>query len=842
MLFVAEKIEGDARMVEIDSVPGLVASNAIRATYSQNFTSTVEVIGAESPNERDAIRRHVTDLDQLGDALIQEYRKTIYIDPKKDTGILDHVIAAHAKYQRDRDRYFDLVTTNRHAESDQFLAQQLTPAYRQLADACAALIAYNNGTGIKFSGRMTASAAAMRWTVLAVIVAALIAAVITGFIFTKQIRAARELHEIETKFSLAFEISPNSMLISRRRDARIIAANEAFRRYYRVTNEDLRGKTAMDVGVWANDQERDDALKEYVRDGRLRNYVRRRKAADGTENTFLISAEPLHLDGEECLLAVGIDITDRIRTEEALARNAAELRTIFETADIGIALVDTDGHPIRCNPALENFLGYTNDELRQMSFAEFTHPEEAERDIQLFRRLLNDELKSYDIEKRYLRKDGVTVWGHLTVSATRDAAGKVMFVVAMVEDYSERKRAEAALRQSEGARAWLQEQLIIAQKLEALGQLAGGVAHDFNNMLAAIMLYLDMLKIEPGLSSQMAEALDELTKTARRAAGLTRQLLLFSRREPAQRVDVDLDVVTGNLLKMLERLIGAHFKLVHVHTDAPVWINADPGMIEQVIMNLVVNARDAMARGGRIELRTEPVSVDDQTARQFRDGKPGNFVRLIVSDTGCGMSPATLTHIFEPFFTTKEAGKGTGLGLATVFGIVQQHGGWIDVQSQEGKGSAFSIYLPAQLNPVAARPADLSRRAQVNGRETILLAEDNEQLRVITARILRQAGYRVIEAFDGKAAKQVLDDDGAAIDLLISDVIMPGVMGDELAHHLQRKGRTRVVLMSAYNTTVDPAALAAAGGAYLSKPFNTDRLLETVRATLDRASVPVVLS
>jgi len=385
----------------------------------------------------------------------------------------------------------------------------------------------------------------------------------------------------------------------------------------------------------------------------------------------------------------------------------------------------------------------------------------------------------------------------------------------------------------------LEAQLRHAQKLESVGQLAAGVAHDFNNILTVIQGYSDCLLVRVNGDETMRSALKQICDASKRAASLTRQLLVFSRKQVIQPKVLDLNTVLQNLSNMLPRLLGEDVVLQTNYAPNLPRIEADTGMLEQVVMNLAVNARDAMPKGGTLSLRTTAVDIGQDYASRHPDSRAGTFACLTVTDTGCGMDAKTLERIFEPFFTTKEAGKGTGLGLATVFGIVQQHGGWIDVQSHEGEGSSFAIYLPAQTNPVVARGNDWLPRPQTNGRETILLAEDNEQLRLVTARILRQAGYKVLEAFDGKAAKQVIEQN-SNIDLFISDVVMPGMMGDEIANQLLRQGRTRVILMSAYNTSVDPAALAAVGGAYLSKPFNTDRLLEIVRTTLDqKAPEPV---
>ena len=471
---------------------------------------------------------------------------------------------------------------------------------------------------------------------------------------------------------------------------------------------------------------------------------------------------------------------------------------------MGIALVMPDGRPIRCNSALERMLGYSSEEIAAMSFAQFTHPDDVERERQQFQEVMEKDLNFYQGEMRYRRKDGATVWGSLTVSIVRGEDGKMAYGVRMLEDVSEQKSAELALRESEAARQHLQDQLIVAQKLEAVGQLAGGVAHDFNNILAAIMLHLDLLKSESAISPGRLDSIDELIMASRRAAGLTRQLLLFSRREPAQRRVVDLNVIVSNLLKMLDRLVGEHLTLVHEATPQALWLLADPGMLEQVVMNLVVNARDAMPGGGRIVLRAEAIAIDAVHAARQRGGRAGPFIRLAVIDKGGGMSADTQARIFEPFFTTKEAGKGTGLGLSTVFGIVQQHAGWIEVESAEGMGSSFAIYLPAHTGPVVDQIPERAAVPVAKGYETILIAEDNEGLRLAAVKILRRSGYDVLEAADGRSARAILDARPGEVDLLLTDVVMPGgLMGHELAAGLRTAGSPKVILMSGYTTNVD---------------------------------------
>ncbi|MFB3901904.1 MAG: ATP-binding protein [Acidobacteriota bacterium] len=390
----------------------------------------------------------------------------------------------------------------------------------------------------------------------------------------------------------------------------------------------------------------------------------------------------------------------------------------------------------------------------------------------------------------------------------------------------------AELRQAEDERQRLQAQLVQAQKMEAVGQLASGVAHDFNNILAAILMYLGLLQAEPDINSEMRSVLGDLETQANRAAGLTRQLLMFSRRQVMQTQVFDLNSLLGNLLKMLRRLIGEDIGLEFKGEAAALWVEADPGMLEQVVMNLVVNARDAMPHGGRLTLATRSVVLDESYSKQNPEGRGGRFVCLSVADTGVGMDEATVKHIFEPFFTTKEPGRGTGLGLATVYGILRQHGGWVEAESTVGKGSTFRVFLPE--HPQAAKlEADEANEPCTGGRETILVVEDEPSVRSVIARALHRCGYHVMEAANGQMALGMWRQRQGRIDLLLTDMVMPeGMTGLELAEQLCRENRNlKVMLMSGYNPEL--VRHAHRGVAYLSKPFTAKVLARAIRDHLD---------
>lgn len=394
-------------------------------------------------------------------------------------------------------------------------------------------------------------------------------------------------------------------------------------------------------------------------------------------------------------------------------------------------------------------------------------------------------------------------------------------------------------KMAEETRAQLEAQLRHAQKMEAVGQLAGGVAHDFNNILAALLLNLNLLQQETGCSPELQSGLAEMESLAQRATALTRQLLLFGRRQVMQKRVLDLNSLLGNLLKMLSRLVGEHISLDFQGGQKALWIQADPSMMEQVITNLVVNARDALSQGGRISLRAQAVSIEAGHVEVHPQARLGEFVSLSVCDTGSGMDELTLKRIFEPFFTTKEVGKGTGLGLSTVYSIVDQHAGWIEVESARGQGSTFHVYLPACETPAPDEENIPSRATMLRGTETILVVEDESAVRQITVRTLKHHGYHVLEAANGQEALLHWKKRGESVNLLLTDMVMPGSLsGFELVEQLRKtQPGLRAILMSGYSPEMMMRDFTAPGdAAFLQKPFATADLLGKVRELLDGRS------
>jgi len=429
--------------------------------------------------------------------------------------------------------------------------------------------------------------------------------------------------------------------------------------------------------------------------------------------------------------------------------------------------------------------------------------------------------RAYSLEHRVVRPDGAVRWVHETAQVECDAAGQPVRMVGVVQDITERRHLEERLRQ--------------AQKMEAVGQLAGGVAHDFNNILTAMLLQLSVLQEDPRLGADAHDVLREVVKGARRAADLTRQLLLFSRRSAMQVKLVNLNDLLADLQRMLPRLLGEHITFETVLEPALPSVNADPGMMQQVVVNLCVNARDAMPKGGRLLVRTATAAVDAAHARARAGARVGRFASLSVIDTGCGMTAETLGHLCEPFFTTKGVGQGTGLGLATVHGIVQQHEGWMEVESAVGQGTTFRVYLPAAVAPAAAEQKAAPARSVPSGHETILLVEDDRAVRKVIAVLFRRWGYRVLEAGDGQEALRVWQEHGDSIDLLFTDAVMPGgLTGLDLVGRLRasRPG-LKAILSSGYSSQLTQPDLEAAHGVtFVPKPCSPEDLAAAVRQCL----------
>ncbi len=664
--------------------------------------------------------------------------------------------------------------------------------------------------------------------------------------------------------------------------------------------------------------------------------------------------------GEVRLEGYVFEVTQRKAVEEALRTGEAQFRAVFEEAPIGMALVDMDGYLVRTNRAFQQLIGCTEAELDGTIFSQVSHPDDLATDWELFGDLVAGDITHYQVLKRYVRQDGGTVWGMLSVALIRGPDGAPRFAIEMVENVTERREAEEALRmrdhefrsllehgrdvisivepdgdlrftspavervlgygrtelagtylgelvhpdevpvmlemferaiaaqgrpklaelrvrhrdgswriletvatsliddpavrgivvnsrdvterrEAEEALRRSEQQLLQVQKMEAVGRLAGGVAHDFNNLLTAIRGNAELLLADIPPDSPSREDVEEIRRAADRAAALTRQLLAFSRRQVLQPRLLDLNQSVAEMQRMLRRLLGEDVELATRLDPDLRRVRADPAQVEQVILNLVVNGRDAMPEGGVVMVCTSNMELGEELRRKYAYVVPGQYVLLEVGDTGMGMDAATLEMAFEPFFTTKPTGKGTGLGLSMVYGIVKQSGGYVWIDSEPGRGTRVRVYLPVARGDLEEEEAVAVLPVRPRGRGTVLLVEDEETVRRIAERVLSRGGYDVLTAAEGAEAMALSRQHSGVIQVLVTDLVMPRMNGSDLARRLmaERPG-IRVLFISGYDR--DAARTAGPlepGTDFIEKPFSPEALLERVGRLLEQSIYPV---
>jgi PAS domain S-box-containing protein len=520
-------------------------------------------------------------------------------------------------------------------------------------------------------------------------------------------------------------------------------------------------------------------------------------------------------------LEITRDVTRLRNTLEALRAERDFIGAVLDTVDALVAVFDADGRIVRWNRACEQATGYPLGEVEGRFFWEvLVAPEEKAEVAEAFRARAAAAETTKD-ESTWIAKSGLKrriAWSSTVVVAS-DVTTRHTIITGL--DVTERKR--------------LEEQIAQSQKMEAMGRLAGGVSHDFNNLLTVIVGYGDLLLARMSPDDPNRELLEEMRNAGQRGAQLTRQLLTFSRKHSTEPVALDLNASLGGMEKLLRRVIGDDVELAFAKGENLGRIKADAGQIEQVLMNLVVNARDAMPQGGKITVETMNVELDGEYARTHLEVRPGPHVQLSVSDTGTGMDAQTLSRVFEPFFTTKGEGKGTGLGLATVHGIVKQSGGHIALYSELGHGTTFKLFFPSLAQGEESSSLPPPPAPTQAGNETVLLVEDSEPVRLLARRILESAGYRVLEASGGEVAERIAREHPGEIHLLLTDSVMPVMGGSEVARRISaRRPDVKIVYMSGYSdrATADKG-LMEAGSPFLQKPFSREALLRRVRETID---------
>jgi len=646
-------------------------------------------------------------------------------------------------------------------------------------------------------------------------------------------RATAERHR------LLFAASPVPMLLVDASTLHVLDTNDACVHAYGYSREELLSRTLYDLVT----EEQHDVLQSSLerRNERAETIVvadRQHRTKSGERRHVQVTRHRLNLNGRDAILEVIIDVTEGRRLEEERARYVERLRMLeLSVSRLNDVVLITKATPLAApgpeivyaNGAFERMTGYTPEEALgkspRMLQGRDTDPAALARMRAAIERAepVREEIINYT-------KAGVPYWVEIDIAPVRDDQGVLTHFIAVERDRTEQHRTREALRLSE-------ERLRQAQKMEAVGNLAGGIAHDFNNLLSIILSYSSLRSDELPPGDPLRKDLEEIYRAGLRASDMTRQLLAFSRKQMLQPTAVDVSAAVLVLENMLRRLIGEDIELaIHAPVGAGMAF-VDPTQLEQVILNLVVNARDAMPDGGHITIETASVELDEGYASLNPGVKPGPYVRLTVSDTGAGMDRATQERIFDPFFTTKEQGKGTGLGLSTVYGIVQQSGGSISLRSAPGAGTTFKIHLPRtdRAEDMAINPAPAGE--SLRGSETVLLVEDEDPVRQVVRSILRKNGYHVLEAQNAGEALLVCEQFDATIHLLLTDVVMPRVSGKQLADRLAAlRPDMRILFMSGYTeNTITHHGVLDEGVAFLPKPVVPHALLKKLRQVLDRS-------
>ena len=642
--------------------------------------------------------------------------------------------------------------------------------------------------------------------------------------------AESRLRESEEAHRLLFDANPSPMWVYDAETLRILAVNDAATRVYGYPRAEMLELTIRDVRP-PDEQARLDAMRDARRfpgDGAAHASEWRHRARDGTEFPVRVVSREIVFRGRRARLVLAEDLRER-RAAEDTARTLARA---LEQSPLAVVITDREGRIEYANPTLCALTGYTLEEAiganPRILRSEQTPPEVH---ADLWRTIAAGKVWHGEFVNR--RKDGTTYPAAATIGPVLDPTGHVTHYVGIQEDLTFRRGIEARATKAEA-------QLAQAQKLEAIGHLAGGVAHDFNNLLCVILGFGQLALASLDREHPAVPKLEQVVDAGRKAEALTRQLLAFSRRQVLQPRVVDVGTTVRDLEKMLRRLLGEDVVLeTVVEAGLPV-VLVDPGQLEQVVINLAVNARDAMPRGGRLRIGVRSVDVLEPAELQGGRLEPGPHVVVDVADDGCGMDAATQAHVFEPFFTTKPAGKGTGLGLATVHGIVRQSGGTIGFESAPGRGTTFHVWLPRLARVPDGAAAGTTDLAQFAGKERVLVVEDQEPVRRLVSVWLEALGYRVVLAGDGVEALAWADGALAPADALLTDVVMPVMSGRELAERLVAKWPSlRVVYMSGYTAdVVAERGVLPEGMRFVEKPLDEARLLRALRAALDAPAAP----
>ncbi len=639
-------------------------------------------------------------------------------------------------------------------------------------------------------------------------------------------RAEKALRESERKFETLFQASPVYIAFSTLEDGRFLEVNNAFTKITGYDRKEVLGRTSLEIGLWAAPEERARFVELAERRGGFHEEEARFRRKNGELLFGIWSAEKIELDGKACLISVLLDVTERKRAEEALRISERRYRSLFTSTNDGVCLhevVYENGKPVDyrildLNPRYETITGVSRDRAIGALASELYGSGEAPY-LEIYAKV-SETGKTASFETYFEPMDK-----HLQISVFSPDLHKFATVF---QDITERKRAEAEQKR-------LLNQLAQARKMESVGRLAGGVAHDFNNILTVILGYTDMALEEVDAAVPLHGRLLEIKKAGERSAAITRQLLAFARRQTIAPKVLDLNETIEGMLKMLRRLIGENIDLAWLPVTNVWSVRMDPSQVDQILANLCVNARDAISSVGKITIETDNVTFDEADCADKPDFIPGSFILLAVNDNGCGMDRLVLDNLFEPFFTTKEVNKGTGLGLATVYGIVKQNNGFINVYSEPGQGTTFRIYLPRYETAAEEPQKNHPLAPNARGSETILLVEDDPPILLMTEIILTRMGYTVLTAKTPGEAIRLAREHAGRLHLLITDVVMPEMNGRDLARNLLAlHPNLKAMFMSGY--TADVIAhhgILDDGVHFIQKPFSRQDLSAKVREVLE---------
>ena len=598
------------------------------------------------------------------------------------------------------------------------------------------------------------------------------------------------------------------------------ACGKPLREIFRIVNEETREKV-------------EDPVIKVLREGLVIGLANHTLliAIDGTERPIADSGAPIFND-EGTITGVVLvfrDQTGERAAQRALLKSEERFRLTFEQAAVGIAHTDPDGSFLRVNKKLCDIVGYSKEELLRSTFQDITYPEDLATDYEYVQQLLKGTINHYSMQKRYLTKDGSTIWVNLTVALVRKSSGLPDYSISVVEDITETKKTE---REHEN----LREQLAQAQKMESIGLLAGGVAHDYNNMLTVITGYAGLALQYTTEGEPLYEDLMEILKASHRSIDITRQLLAFARKQTISPEVLDFNSTVEGMFNMLRRLIGEDIDLAWRPGDNLWNVYMDPSQVDQILANLCVNARDAIGGVGKITIETGNIAFDEAYCFDHIGFTPGEFVLLAVSDDGCGMNKDTMDHIFEPFFTTKTVGHGTGLGLATVYGIIKQNEGFINVYSELGKGSTFRIYFSRYEGQVDEVNTETALLVPHSHGELVLLVEDELAILKMGKIMLEKLGYKVLAASTPNEAMVLADKYAGDICLLITDVVLPDMNGRDLADQIHNLNpEIKILFMSGYTANaIAHRGVLDDGINFLSKPFSEEALAVMVNQVLSR--------